>query len=167
LFFTFSSSIFTCFEIFECDKPLLSAPTIKTWRSFYAWGIGLASNSTCSVNLVRSAASTLEVLAWCVTFLSLYICCSWFTSNGRLNISPLVLSCISDLVLTHFVMAQNLLLWGISQTRIVPGAFVIYFTIFHSTFWSNCFCKLLINTLNIFFDLQIWLSRLVCYHSFI
>jgi hypothetical protein len=33
-------------------------------ESFYAWGIGLASNSRCSVNLVRSAPSTLEDLAW-------------------------------------------------------------------------------------------------------
>jgi hypothetical protein len=147
LFFTSSSSIFTFFEIFEHDKSLLSATTIKTWRSFYAWGIGRASNSTCSVNLVRSAPSTLEVLAWRLgdIFVASNLL-SWFTSNGRLNVSPLVLSCTCDLVLTHFVMAQNLLLWGISQTRVVLGAFVIYFTIFHSTFWSNCFCKLLINT---------------------
>lgn len=137
LFFNFSSSIFTYFEVFERDKPLLSAPTIKTWRIILCLGYW----SCIQFNMLSQFSSQCSLYSGSISMKTRwhfspfkFVVHDLLTSNGRLNVSPLVLSCTSDLVLTCFVMAQNLLLWGISQTRIVPGAFVIYFTIFHSAF---------------------------------
>jgi len=115
LFFSFSSSIFTYFEVFERDKPLLSAPTIKTWRIILCLGYW----SCIQFNMLSQFSSQCSLYSGSISMKTRWHFCPFkfvvhdlLTSNGRLNVSPLVLSCTSDLVLTHFVVAQNLLLWG-------------------------------------------------------
>ncbi len=126
LFFTFSSSIFTFFWDFWTWQTFVVS---STYHQNLTIILCLGYWSCIQFNMLSQFRSQCSIYSGSISMKTRWHFCPFkfvvhdlFTSNGRLNVSPRVLSCTSDSVLTHFVMTQNFCFCGgISRTRIVAG----------------------------------------------